>query len=151
MPIAPAIGTLWEPRKSDIASPIPVVRSFRTQKTAVISGTLVKATRARVSLTRSPYGVRRSTTTPWRTILVGAPVHLRSHGDCYPGRTRSPVLGTGAQPPRGAPARSSATGPGLPERAHQRARPAGGNSDRRPHTVRSASVGVSLPPRLAVQ
>ena len=47
MPIAAAIGTLCWPRKSDIASPIPVVRSFSPQKITVISGTFVKATRAR--------------------------------------------------------------------------------------------------------
>ena len=47
MPIAPAIGTLLWPRKSDIDSPIPVVRSFSTQKIAVISGTFASATRGR--------------------------------------------------------------------------------------------------------
>src|ERR1700722_2167673 len=46
IPIAPAIGTLFWPRKSDIASPMPVVNSFSTQKIAVISGTFVSARRA---------------------------------------------------------------------------------------------------------
>ena len=45
MPIAPAIGTLCWPRKSDIDSPMPVVRSFRTQKITVISGTLARVWR----------------------------------------------------------------------------------------------------------
>ncbi len=39
MPMAPAIGTLWAPRKSDMDSPIPVVSSLMIQKTIVISGT----------------------------------------------------------------------------------------------------------------
>jgi hypothetical protein len=39
MPTAPASGTLMLPRKSDIASPMPVVRSLSTQNMTVISGT----------------------------------------------------------------------------------------------------------------
>src|ERR1700727_3757982 len=41
MPMKAATGTLFWPMKSDIASPSPVVSSFRTQKMAKISGTLV--------------------------------------------------------------------------------------------------------------
>ncbi len=44
--MAPAIGTLLLPRKSDIDSPMPVVRSFNTQKIAAISGTFVRTARA---------------------------------------------------------------------------------------------------------
>src|SRR5262245_29036696 len=38
-PIRAASGTLSWPRKSDMASPIPVVRTFSAQNIAVISGT----------------------------------------------------------------------------------------------------------------
>ena len=43
MPMNAAIGTLFWPRKSDIASPMPVVSSLSTQKISPISGTLVSA------------------------------------------------------------------------------------------------------------
>ena len=79
MPIAAAIGTLFWPRKSDIASPMPVVRSFITQKIAVISGTLVKATRVRDEL-RSDIAACRPDHLAWvanvdHAITVRRPPH----------------------------------------------------------------------------
>src|ERR1700709_219919 len=69
MPTAAASGTLCWPRKSDIASPIPVVNSFSTQKMTVISGTFVTARRAACVV---PPGVRDDAPEPaLRSCMYG--------------------------------------------------------------------------------
>ena len=66
------------PRKSDIDSPMPVVRSFSTQKIAVISGTLASATRVRTPIT--PLTVRCPTLdhNALKDYLCRARIRLRS-------------------------------------------------------------------------
>jgi hypothetical protein len=68
-----------------MASPMPVVSSLRTQKTAVISGTLVRAwpTRGRGGeavadvVADRPYGRAPTPTTTAGLILGGAGIRLR--------------------------------------------------------------------------
>src|ERR1700750_1865118 len=62
-PIVPAIGTLFCPRKSDIASPMPVVRILIAQKISVISGTFAAS------------GSRRTMANPF--VNNGARRHVR--------------------------------------------------------------------------
>ena len=64
MPMKAAIGTLFWPMKSDMASPIPVVRSFITQKITVISGTLVRSRRADAPAGSDPAVGRRTPPDP---------------------------------------------------------------------------------------
>src|ERR1700722_1768543 len=66
----PASGTLTLPRKSDIASPMPVVSSFRIQKRRVISGTFAARGCARADFAARTRRISAAARAPLATTLA---------------------------------------------------------------------------------